>query len=140
MQQQLKPLLMLVALLLIAGGAALALCFGYAAWQVLYHPEKVDTLTYILGNLAKQKDVPAMTMVVDGRVGEYRISAPMKMFGLAYLFIAGLAMLVSIARCLSDAGVSILKAIWMPPAPVRKPQATSQAQPAAPLKKPDTAL
>lgn len=133
MQQQLKPLLMLVALLLIAGGAGLALCFGYAAWQVLYHPEKVDTLTYILGNLAQQKDVPAMTMVVDGRVGEYRISAPMKVFGLAYLFIAGLAMLVSIARCLSDAGVNILKAIWVS-APARKPQ-----QP-APQKKPEAAL
>ncbi|MDI1226958.1 MAG: hypothetical protein PSY14_04655 [bacterium] len=136
MQQQLKPLLMLVALVLIAGGAALALCFGYAAWQVLYHPEKVDTLTYILGNMAQQKDVPAMTMMVDGRVGEYRISAPMKMFGLAYLFIAGLAMLVSIARCLSDAGVSILKAIWLPPAPTRKPQPPQ----ATPQKKPEVAL
>lgn len=135
MQQQLKPLLMFVALLLIAGGAALALCFGYAAWQVLYHPEKVDTLTYILGNIAQQKDVPAMTMVVDGRVGEYRLSAPMKMFGLAYLFIAGLAMLVSIARCLSDAGVNILKAIWAPP-PARKPQQAAQA----PQKKPEATL
>lgn len=132
MQQQLKPLLMFVALLLIAGGAALALCFGYAAWQVLYHPEKVDTLTYILGNIAQQKDVPAMTMVVDGRVGEYRLSAPMKMFGLAYLFIAGLAMLVSIARCLSDAGVNILKAIWVPP-PARKPQQAAQKKPEATL-------
>lgn len=136
MQQQLKPLLMLVALILILGGASLALCFGYAAWQVLYYPEKVDTLSYILGNLARQKDVPAMTMIVDGRVGEYRISAPMKVFGLAYLFIAGLAMLVSIARCLSDAGVSILKAIWLPPVPPRKAQPPA----AVPPKKPDAVL
>jgi hypothetical protein len=136
MQQQLKPLLMIVALLLIAGGAGLALCFGYAAWQVLYHPEKVDTLAYILGNIAQQKDVPAMTMMVDGRVGEYRISAPMKTFGLAYLFIAGLAMLVSIARCLSDAGVNILKAIWLPPAPERKAQQPAQAA----QKKPEATL
>lgn len=136
MQQKLKPLLMLVAMILILGGAGLAICFGYAAWQVLYHPEKVDILSYILGNLAAQKDVPAMTMMVDGRVGEYRISAPMKVFGLAYLFIAGLAMLVSIARCLSDAGVNILKAIWLPPALPRKAQAP--AQPAQ--KKPDMAI
>ncbi|HYD19245.1 MAG TPA: hypothetical protein VEF76_12285 [Patescibacteria group bacterium] len=132
MQQQLKPLLMLVAVVLILGGAGLALCFGYAAWQVLYHPEKVEVVSYVLNNIATQQESPAVTMHIDGRVGQYMLSPKIKAFGLAYLFIVGLGLLVSIARCLSDAGVHILKAIWAQPTP-RKAQT-------APARKPDAAV
>ncbi|MEZ0262663.1 MAG: hypothetical protein ACAH80_16785 [Alphaproteobacteria bacterium] len=131
----LAPLLSVIAILMIVAGAALAGCFGYAAWQVLYHPEKVTTLTYILGNISSQADMPALTATLPtGQTAEYRISPAIKMFGLAYLFIAGLGLLVSVARCMSDIGVHIIKVLAPAPAAVKKkpaPVAAPVAPPAA---------
>jgi hypothetical protein len=124
---------MFIAILMIVAGAALALCFGYAGWQVLYHPEKVNALTYILENISTQTKVPALTAKMqDGRMAEYQLSPAMKMFGLAYLFVAGLSMLISIARCMSDIGVHIIKALNPPPvAPAQQKKRPAPAQPAA---------
>lgn len=123
-----EPLLLLLAIIMIFTGSILALGFGYAAWQVLYHPEKVSMVTYLINEVAATQDVPALTATVDGRVAEYKLSRSMKAFGLCYLFITGIGILVSIARGLSDIGVHIIKALW--PAPVvQKRAATSKSMP-----------
>ena len=132
MNQALKafqPLLVLIAILMILSGAALALCYGYAAWQVLYKPEKVTVLTYILQNIADTTNVPAMTATVEGKTAVYNISPSVKMYGLCYLFIAGMGMLISVARCMSDIGVHIIKALWPAAPPPRKNPPVAGAAP-----------
>lgn len=84
------PLLLILAVVLVAGGAFLSICFGYAAWQVLFKPQNVTMLTYILQNIADTTEIPAMTATIDGRTATYVISKPIRMFGLCYLFIVGL--------------------------------------------------
>jgi len=124
--RSLSPLLLFIAIIMIISGAALALCFGYAGWQALYHPEKVTALTYILKDISSNTDIPALTAAMpDGRTAEYKLSPAIKMFGLAYLFIAGLSMLVSIARCMSDIGVHIIKALAPQPQPAVKKKPAS---------------
>jgi len=113
---------MLIAIVMILSGAALALCFGYAGWQVLYHPEQVDALKYILGNISSTADMPALTATMpDGKLVEYKLSPQVKMFGLTFLFITGMGMLITIARCMSDVGVSIIKALTQPQPMKKKP-------------------
>lgn len=127
-----EPLLLLLAVIMIFTGSVLALGFGYAAWQVLYHPEKVSMVTYLINEIAATQDVPALTATVDGRVAEYKLSRSMKAFGLCYLFIVGVGILVSIARGLSDIGVHIIKALWPAPVVQRRANSATKTAPQAP--------
>lgn len=126
-----EPLLLFLAIVMILCGSALALGFGYAAWQVLYHPEKVSIVTYIIGEIASTQETPALTATVNGQKAVYNLSTSMKAFGLCYLFITGLSLLISAARCMSDIGVHIVKALWPAPAaaPKKRPPAGTNAPP-----------
>lgn len=131
----LSPVLMLIGMVMILGGTGLALCFGYVAYEVLYEPQKIKIVGFLLENIAEASNTPSVTGNVDGHPVTYNISTPMKAFGLCYLFIMGFSVLISTARCMSDIGVHIIKVIWpaspAPKKPAPRPDATKPPVPPA---------
>ena len=112
MDDTLRPLLLGLGILLIATGAGLALCFGYVTYQTLFHPETSPLMNFLLQKAGTLAPDPILTATIDGRIATYRIPDSLKVYGICAVAIFGFGVLVNVARCMSDAGVHILKMLW----------------------------
>lgn len=112
MDDTLRSVLVCIGILLIVSGAGLALCFGYVAYEALFQPEKVAVITMLMQKIVSTTDAPVLTANIDGKVATYHIADSLKVYALCMIFIFGFGLLINTARCLSDAGVHIIKVLW----------------------------
>ncbi|HYD19244.1 MAG TPA: hypothetical protein VEF76_12280 [Patescibacteria group bacterium] len=108
--------LTILSVVLIASGAVLVLAFGYAAWQMLFHPETVEGVKYVFAQSSGAIDAPAFTLDQDGRVTKVDMNDNVRMFFRIIIGVMVFRALVGVGGALTGTGVAILRAISLPAA------------------------
>ncbi|MDF3025109.1 MAG: hypothetical protein K0R10_2470 [Alphaproteobacteria bacterium] len=103
--------LMILAMVLIVSGALLVMAFGYAAWQMIYHPENVEGLKYLFGKAMPGSEAPAFTFTDDGHVRKLEMNESVKMFFTIFLGIMVFRALIGVGGALTGTGVTILRVL-----------------------------
>jgi hypothetical protein len=108
----LAPLLLALGIVLIVSGAVLALIFGHVAWQIIYAPEKVPVLEYILGHVPANLAPSSLKGSIAGQPFDIALPEAFTVYGTTLLMFIGFGMLLSVSRCLSGVGIQLVKAVW----------------------------
>ena len=108
----LAPLLLVIGIVLIVSGAILTLLYGHVAYQILYTPQNVPVLTYVLGHIPATIPVSSIKGTMGTTPFEIVLPETFTMYGFAFLMFIAFGLLLSITRCLTWAGIQIVKALW----------------------------
>lgn len=106
------PFMMILSLVMVTGGAALMLYFGYAVYELLANPEQSVFMNYILSNMPyPYSDIYTINGTYDGR--EFTIALPTGAFFYARYGLAFVLWLIvgSIVSQLISAGMKIFKVL-----------------------------
>jgi hypothetical protein len=108
----LAPVLLLVGIVLIIGGAALAMAYARVAYQVLYEPENIPVLNYLLGHISANYEAPSVKGVYGGQAFDILLPQALMTYGFTFLMFVGFGLLLNVSHCLLGMGVQIVKALW----------------------------
>ena len=98
-------------MVLIVSGAVLVMAFGYAAWQMIYHPENVEGIKYLFAKAIPASETPAFTFTEDGHVRTLEMNDSVKMFFTIFLGIMVFRALIGVGGALTGTGVTILRVL-----------------------------
>ena len=108
----LAPLLLVIGVVLIVSGGVLALLYGHVAYQLLYTPQNVPILTYIMGHVPADIGNSSFKGTINGQSFELFLPETLTIYGTIFLMFVGFGLLLAIARCLSGTGIQIIKILW----------------------------
>lgn len=108
----LAPLLLVIGIVLIVTGAILTLLYGHVAYQILYTPQNVPVLAYVLGHVPATIPVSSIKGTMGTTPFEITLPETFTMYSFTFLMFIGFGLLLSITRCLTWAGIQIVKALW----------------------------
>ncbi len=107
----LRAPLTILAVVLIVCGAGLVMAFGYAAWQMLYHPENVEGLKYLFAKALPGSEASAFTFDDDGHIRKLDMNESVKMYFTIILGIMVFRALIGVGAALTGTGISILRVL-----------------------------
>jgi len=106
------PFMLLLSLILVVGGAALMMYFGYMIYELLMTPEKSHFLNYILQQLPAPNDPTyKINGVFDGKQFEMALPSNLLMYGRYVLAFIIWAMIGGLVTNLIGGGMNIFKAL-----------------------------
>ena len=108
----LAPLLLVIGIILIVSGAVLTMLYGHVAYQILYTPQNVPILSYVLGHIPETIPVSSIKGTMGTTPFEIVLPETFTMYSFTFLMFIGFGILLSITRCLIWSGIQIVKSLW----------------------------
>lgn len=108
----LAPFLLVIGIILIISGAVLAMIYGHVAYQIIYTPQNVPVLNYILGHVPATIPVSSIKGTMGTTPFEIVLPETFTMYSFTFLLFIGFGILLSITRCLIWSGIQIVKSLW----------------------------
>ena len=106
------PLLLLLGVVLIVSGAVMALVFAHLAYQIVYTPQNIPVLTYILGHIPANIEPSSFKGTINNQTFEVFIPESLTIYSFTFLMFVGFGLLLGISRCLSGIGIQIVRVLW----------------------------
>src|SRR5690348_14783883 len=92
----LAPFLLLLGILLVVSGGALALIFGRIAYQMLYTPQDIPILTFVLGHVPANIATSSLKGTVGSQSFEVLMPEALTIYGFTFLVFIGFGLLLAV--------------------------------------------